>query len=509
MSSEHRPSPPRGPRGLGARARLALVAGGLALVVAALVGVVIDWIQGDTLFAERRDRAGALLDSLATLTAMDMATGSIERVDDSLAELVRVGARTSLGLQDIVMLDPAGHVVTRASPATATASDRGLPPPLTRDLLRDLARSPHGRWSMDRGRSGKPVLVVSMPAVSGLRWGTVVATFDVAPVFAHLRRTRWLLLMMALVLAVTLSAGAYGVLSRVIMRPLKHLADTVSRIQHGDLTARTRIEAPDELGLLARGINTMAADLGTYTRGLEERVAERTAEVERKNEELRRLNEQLEEAVEELARLAKLDPLTEVFNRRHFFERITTELARSDRTGTPLAVLMFDVDHFKAVNDQHGHRAGDRVLRAVAGVLQARVRETDVVARYGGEEFVVVLVDADQDAGAKVAEELRRAVAEARVPSTGEGEGEEAAAPPLAVTVSVGVASYPADAKKLGALIHRADMALYAAKAKGRNAVVRWGPELGLSLAGATPAPRRRTRGGSEPPTGNGTQGAP
>ena len=491
MTAEQATGRPPRARGVGARTRLAVVAGVLALLVAAMVGVVIDWLQGDTLFAERRDRAGALLESLATLTAMDMATGSIERVDDSLAELVRVGARSSIGLQDIVMLDTDGHVVTRASPATA-AVNGGLPPPLTRDLLRELARSPRGRWSMDHGRNGQPVLVVSMPAVSGLRWGTVVATFDVTPVFAHLRRTRWVLLVMALVLAITLSTAVYGVLSRVIMRPLKHLADIVSRIQHGDLAARTRIEAPDELGLLARGINSMAEDLGAYTRGLEDRVTERTAEVQRKNEELNRVNGRLEEAFEELARLAKLDPLTEVFNRRYFFERIDTELARSERTGTPLAVLMFDVDHFKAVNDTHGHRAGDRVLCAVAEVLRERVRETDVVARYGGEEFVVFLVDADQGAGAKVADELRRAIAEARVPAQEEsdGEGDEegvvASGPPLAVTVSAGVAAYPGDAKKLGVLIHRADMALYAAKAGGRNRVVRWGPELGGAVGAGT-----------------------
>jgi len=169
-----------------------------------------------------------------------------------------------------------------------------------------------------------------------------------------------------------------------------------------------------------------------------------------------------------LAQSAQQDPLTGLYNRRHFEERLGAELSASLRHGRPLALLLADLDHFKAINDRHGHLAGDEVLRLTALVLRDAVRKEDVLARYGGEEFVVLARETPLDGGRTLAERLRRSVERTRCAWKEEVE--------LAVTVSVGVAvstrtgSY-VEGESERALIAWADRALYLAKER-RNAVV-------------------------------------
>ncbi len=159
------------------------------------------------------------------------------------------------------------------------------------------------------------------------------------------------------------------------------------------------------------------------------------------------------------------DPLTGLANRRALFVRLEEEWARAQRYGDELSVLMADLDHFKAVNDGHGHIAGDEVLRSVARVLLRSVRKVDAVARYGGEEFCLVLPRTGKREALRVADDLRRAVAATAIePLPG--------APALHVTLSVGVAAFPADAADVSALIARADEALYRAKRAGRDRVI-------------------------------------
>ncbi len=169
-----------------------------------------------------------------------------------------------------------------------------------------------------------------------------------------------------------------------------------------------------------------------------------------------------------LAEGALQDPLTGLYNRRHLDERLASELAAADRHGRALSLLMIDIDHFKAVNDAHGHLAGDEALKMVAFVLRGAVRKEDVLARYGGEEFVVIARETALEGARALAERIRRAVE--RSHCTWQGDR-------LGVTVSVGVT---ASAKITGyvpgrtdrALVETADRALYAAKAQGRNCVV-------------------------------------
>jgi diguanylate cyclase (GGDEF)-like protein len=167
---------------------------------------------------------------------------------------------------------------------------------------------------------------------------------------------------------------------------------------------------------------------------------------------------------EEIYRLTIIDALTETFNKRYLLEFLTRELARCGRHGRPLALLMFDLDHFKLINDQLGHQGGDFTLRELAADIKKDIRIEDLFARYGGEEFVVVLVECLPDAAAQIAERLRRRVEE--YPFEFEGR-------PFKVTVSIGVASTKGDAPMTAAeLIRQADENLYRAKEQGRNRVV-------------------------------------
>jgi diguanylate cyclase (GGDEF)-like protein len=137
-----------------------------------------------------------------------------------------------------------------------------------------------------------------------------------------------------------------------------------------------------------------------------------------------------------------------VANRRAWDDELPMELARAARSGQPLCVALLDLDHFKAYNDQHGHQAGDRLLKAAAAAWQGRLRKTDLLARYGGEEFAVLLPDCGPAAAIEIAERLR----------TAQPEG----------TCSIGVAAWDGQEEATG-LVARADRALYAAKKAGRD----------------------------------------
>jgi diguanylate cyclase (GGDEF)-like protein len=169
--------------------------------------------------------------------------------------------------------------------------------------------------------------------------------------------------------------------------------------------------------------------------------------------------------------LSVTDPLTGVYNRRYLFQQIEAEVSRSKRYGTPVSLVMIDIDHFKHLNDAAGHQAGDVALKEVCQNLRRIVRKVDTVARYGGEEFVVLLPQVARDEALEVAEKLRRAVEEhpfevGRVQPGGK------------VTISVGVATLPLDGSEQARLVDAADSALYASKRGGRNKVTGYQPGM-------------------------------
>ena len=181
----------------------------------------------------------------------------------------------------------------------------------------------------------------------------------------------------------------------------------------------------------------------------------------------------------EMEKLATIDGLTQIANHRKFQDILSMELERSQRYNTPLTLLLMDIDHFKKFNDTYGHPVGDLVLQMVAKALQGSIRNTDYCARYGGEEFVVVLIQADEAQSRMLAERVRKAVETMQV------RNEDKV---LKVTVSIGSATYPFDARDKQELIDNADKAMYASKQGGRNRVSFFS-EVRNTPAGLAPQP--------------------
>ena len=167
--------------------------------------------------------------------------------------------------------------------------------------------------------------------------------------------------------------------------------------------------------------------------------------------------------IKDLENLATTDGLTRLANRRHFMERAESEFQRSQRYKRELSVFLLDTDHFKIINDEHGHDAGDRALRLLAVACRESLRHLDVIGRYGGEEFVVLLPETSAALALETAERLRKQVESLRVPGP---KGD------IRVTVSIGVATAGPSTESVAALINQADRALYEAKRGGRNQVV-------------------------------------
>jgi len=190
-------------------------------------------------------------------------------------------------------------------------------------------------------------------------------------------------------------------------------------------------------------------------------IGRRDEALEHRNEDLRALSERLQG-------LSATDALTGIANRRTFDERLAIEIARSNRYGAPLSLVMIDLDHFKELNDRFGHPAGDDVLRRVALLIDQEKRLGDVVARYGGEEFAAILPHTEPRAAMVWAERVRQLIAGTEVRS-------ETGA--LNITASFGVAGAPHERAEPTGLVEGADQALYEAKRLGRNRVVGGGDD--------------------------------
>ena len=168
----------------------------------------------------------------------------------------------------------------------------------------------------------------------------------------------------------------------------------------------------------------------------------------------------LEDAMHTLEESSRTDGLTKLLNRSHWEYCLSREFKRHDRHNCSVSLIMFDLDHFKAINDNYGHLAGDEVLRQVSEVTKETVRDTDIVGRYGGEEFGIILTDSDLEAAKRLAERLRKNIENLVI----EFEGLT-----INMTASIGIAEYISEIEKHEQLIDRADQALYHSKQSGRN----------------------------------------
>jgi len=266
--------------------------------------------------------------------------------------------------------------------------------------------------------------------------------------------------------------GYLGGTLKTLQANLRHMTWQTKMVASGDFSQRVEF-----MGEFSESFNAMVLQLDQT---LQELVAKKTA-LTQANEELHKeisMRKETEAALrksqEEMRRLAMTDALTGLYNRRHFNRVAEEEIGRALRYQRPLSVMLFDIDHFKRVNDTFGHNSGDRVLAMLARITREVLRSTEIPARYGGEEFIVLLPETSAPAAAEVAERLRGKIEEA-VLQTERG--------PIAVTASFGVsdALEHSDAKPgeqiLSEFVSSADGAMYASKDAGRNRVTVFGTE--------------------------------
>jgi diguanylate cyclase (GGDEF)-like protein len=181
------------------------------------------------------------------------------------------------------------------------------------------------------------------------------------------------------------------------------------------------------------------------------------------NEALQERLDEIDQLQQKLGELVNLDPLTGLYNRRYLNTTLDRELARCARENQPMSMMMIDIDHFKRVNDTHGHQAGDEVLAQLGALLCENARTEDIACRYGGEEFLLLLPKMPLPVALKRAEELRTAFAKMAI---------QAGDRMIKCTLSIGISGYPVHGISPDILVRRADIALYSAKAQGRDQVV-------------------------------------
>ena len=255
------------------------------------------------------------------------------------------------------------------------------------------------------------------------------------------------------ILAIILMFGIFGLTTRQMLGVLVYSLVAFG-VASGVVAARDEPDYPPVVAAAYVGMVVVVLLSSTFL----------TTRVQSTREHLRRQKAELAQALEQIRQLATHDDLTGLLNRRAMLDRMQLEQRRSLRSGSPLLIAQLDIDHFKAVNDTHGHAAGDLVLQSFADTVRRNVRDTDVLARWGGEEFVLLLCDTPAADAVALMERLRQAVQAMQVPVAQGGQ-------PITVTVSIGLARHvPAD--PLAGTLDRADRALYAAKAGGRNRVV-------------------------------------
>ena len=255
------------------------------------------------------------------------------------------------------------------------------------------------------------------------------------------------------ILAIILMFGIFGLTTRQMLGVLVYSLVAFG-VASGVVAARDEPDYPPVVAAAYVGMVVVVLLSSTFL----------TTRVQSTREHLRRQKAELAQALEQIRQLATHDDLTGLLNRRAMLDRMQLEQRRSLRSGSPLLIAQLDIDHFKAVNDTHGHAAGDLVLQSFADTVRRNVRDTDVLARWGGEEFVLLLCDTPAADAVTLMERLRQAVQAMQVPVAQGGQ-------PITVTVSIGLARH-APADPLAGTLERADRALYAAKAGGRNRVV-------------------------------------
>ncbi len=285
---------------------------------------------------------------------------------------------------------------------------------------------------------------------AGMGWG-VIARRNTEVAFAATRQMFWTIVGIGTVVAI-LGILLAGVIASRVSGPIHELTKAADRIgRENGVTSLPRLRGSSEVIHLSTSLRSLLLRIGFVERLTQEAEAKAAQEAKK-----------FANDTASLRKLAETDPLTNLMNRRAFMAAAADAMRYYQRYNRSIATLIVDIDHFKRVNDDHGHAAGDAVIRRIGELIAQTLRETDKVARFGGEEFVVLLREVSEHDAHELAERIRLVIAESAIPF----DGKE-----LGVTVSIGCAAITSHDRDIEELIERADRALYAAKAAGRNCI--------------------------------------
>jgi len=290
--------------------------------------------------------------------------------------------------------------------------------------------------------------------------GTLYLGLSTAHIMKRLEAQKHTLLKREALIILLIALGEFFALSYIIVRPVGKITNFLrSNVDDEGLLVRDiPMVSNDEFGQLAHQFNTLGNQLNAANKKLHSKIESADRRLLETNQQLKQLND-------EFRLLSITDPLTGLFNRRHFDELMETEVGLSNRHGDPNSILLIDIDFFKGINDTYGHYVGDLVLKSMTRILQENLRRTDAICRIGGEEFAVLCKRADKAGAMEIAEKLRKVVEE--TPMAPEADDE------LMITISIGVASVPAKSKNTTPkqLFKDVDTAMYYSKNNGRNRV--------------------------------------
>lgn len=406
-----------------------------------------DALQGARLSAELREQTGLLGSLLTPALTRQQAVSAQERLDIERQRGVIDALRRFLDIRVHAEADPA----TTALWANAKQRYFGEAAELVEAVIR---RGEQGD-GYDLDTAGFAARYVPpMNSILDLRDGQLAHARAEARQFLTAARVSLTATLVGIVVLIGLLAALLAALRRRVLAPLAAATRTLEALAKGRLDAELpRPRANDEMAAVIGALGNLKAE------GL------RRAEAERERDGL----------IAQLRDRSNTDYLTSVMNRRAFIEAAERELANARRYGQPLALVLLDVDHFKQLNDLHGHAMGDHVLVELAALLQRAVRQGDLLARFGGEEFVLLLRGVEDVQALHFADRIRGDVARLALrPPRAEGDpapGSPGAASPAAIgiTISLGVADTRNPGHGLDRLLARADAAMYRAKSEGRN----------------------------------------
>jgi diguanylate cyclase (GGDEF)-like protein len=323
--------------------------------------------------------------------------------------------------------------------------------------------------SLDSGASEKLLMFNQDITINGEIVGILTAAISTVSTLQRLETQKFHLMAREASIILLITLAEFLALSVLIIRPVRVMSEALRNgiTEDGEKIAELPVMSNDEFGDLARQFNILGGRLNEANGRLLSKIESADEQLRATNNELLQKSKELQEMNKEFERLSITDALTELFNRRYFESMIEAKVSVSGRYGTPNSLLLIDVDHFKKINDTHGHSTGDMVLKEIAQRLKTRMRASDTLCRVGGEEFIAFCDNAGRNDALAIAEKLRRAVTERKFDVGGVV---------LEVSVSVGVATIPDESGTVTAKdFHRcADIALYQSKGAGRNCITHY-----------------------------------